>query len=85
MARQQAARSKSVRFGKLKTHFVTKSGKVVKNPKPDGYDEKGRPIHSAKNLVKVVLRSGTVRIMDAREVAVLITKKTIRVQSIGPA
>lgn len=85
VASQWAARKKRVVSGQIKTHFVTKSGKVVANRKPDGYDERGRPIHRAANMVKIVMPSGQIRTVTAREAMRLITKRTIRLQAIGPA
>ena len=84
IARQQAARRKKVKSGKIKTHFVTTSGKVVANPAPTRYDKEGRPIISAANLVKIVYPDGRTQIVSARDAMRLITNKTIRPQYIGP-
>ena len=84
IARQQAARRKKVKSGKIKTHFVTTSGKVVANPAPTRYDKEGRPIISAANLVKIVYPDGRTQVVSARDAMRLITNKTIRPQYIGP-
>ena len=84
IARQQAARRKKVKSGKIKTHFVTTSGKVVANPAPTRYDKEGRPIFSAANLVKIVYPDGRTQVVSARDAMRLITNKTIRPQYIGP-
>jgi len=53
IARQDAARKKGVTAGKIKTHFRTRSGKLVANPSPTGMDDEGRPIFGASTPVLV--------------------------------
>jgi len=62
-------RQKPKTFGRLKSHFTTKSGKRVANPTPTGTDAEGRPIYSAATPARVLDHAGNERIMGARKAA----------------
>lgn len=74
VARQKAARRKRVKAGKINTHFVTKSGKIMANPSR----------RTAANLVEITYPSGRKVVVTARDAMRLITSRTIRPQRIGP-
>lgn len=69
-------------FGRLKKSFKTKSGKVVQNFRPSGFDDAGRPIYSARNVIPVVTLEGNTVLLDARVAARKIGEGKLRVQEL---
>lgn len=82
IARQQAARRKKVKSGKLKTHFRTKSGKLVANPGVSAYDEDGRPIFRAQTNTRVVDFEGNSLVVPIRTAAEMMSERRIPIQEI---
>lgn len=76
-------RQKPKTFGKLKKEFTTKSGKVVKNPGPTGFDKRGRPIIAADALINVWDFQGNEMEVTPRAAAALITAGVIPAQMLG--
>ena len=85
IARQQAARRKKATGGKLKTHFVTKSGKRVANPKRTHRDKAGRPIFSAATIVSVVDHGGNEMQITARLAAQMMGRDQLPFQELRAA
>lgn len=69
--------------GRLKKSFRTRSGKVMQNAAPPGYDDHGRPIHRADAFITVWDWDGNEMKVTPRAGAALITTEEIPPQLLG--